>query len=152
MDASGNHTGQRLTDKTDRSSVGLFPTGGDVTWSPLPAPTIEDAAASQDRLVSELRLRTVSTRAAANAFLPEFLADFNRRFAQPRPDSIRPLPSWPPRSPSSRRGPIPGVGPTIRASPSTPATPSDGDDIFTLQYPRHSIDQRQGTRPCCPVC
>ncbi len=37
----------------------------------------------QDRLVSELRLRTVSTRAAANAFLPEFLADFNRRFAQP---------------------------------------------------------------------
>ena len=47
MDASGNHTGQRLTDKTDRSSVGLLPTGGDVTWSPLPAPTIEDAAASQ---------------------------------------------------------------------------------------------------------
>ena len=37
----------------------------------------------QDRLVSELRLRTVSTRAAANAFLPDFLADFNRRFAQP---------------------------------------------------------------------
>jgi transposase len=37
----------------------------------------------QDRLVSELRLRTVSTRAAANAFLPEFLADFNRRFARP---------------------------------------------------------------------
>jgi transposase len=37
----------------------------------------------QDRLVSELRLRTVRTRAAANAFLPEFLADFNRRFAQP---------------------------------------------------------------------
>jgi len=37
----------------------------------------------QDRLVSELRLRTVSTRAASNAFLPEFLADFNRRFAQP---------------------------------------------------------------------
>jgi hypothetical protein len=37
----------------------------------------------QDRLVSELRLRTVRTRAAANAFLPEFLADFNHRFAQP---------------------------------------------------------------------
>lgn len=37
----------------------------------------------QDRLVSELRLRTVRTRAAANAFLPEFLADFNRRFARP---------------------------------------------------------------------
>lgn len=37
----------------------------------------------QDRLVSELRLRTVRTRAAANAFLPAFLADFNRRFARP---------------------------------------------------------------------
>ena len=37
----------------------------------------------QDRLVSELRLHAVATRAAANAFLPEFLADFNRRFARP---------------------------------------------------------------------
>ena len=37
----------------------------------------------QDRLVSELRLRAITTRAAANAFLPEFLADFNRRFARP---------------------------------------------------------------------
>ena len=34
----------------------------------------------QDRLVSELRLRGIATRQAANAFLPEFLADFNRRF------------------------------------------------------------------------
>ena len=37
----------------------------------------------QDRLVSELRLRAVATRAAANAFLPAFLADFNRRFMRP---------------------------------------------------------------------
>ena len=37
----------------------------------------------QDRLVSELRLRAVATAAAANAFLPTFLADFNRRFARP---------------------------------------------------------------------
>lgn len=36
----------------------------------------------QDRLVSELRLRRVATRTAANAFLPTFLADFNRRFAR----------------------------------------------------------------------
>jgi len=40
-------------------------------------------ATLQDRLVSELRLRGIATRAAANAFLPEFLADFNRRFARP---------------------------------------------------------------------
>jgi transposase len=36
----------------------------------------------QDRLVSELRLRAIASRAAANAFLPEFLRDFNRRFAR----------------------------------------------------------------------
>ncbi len=35
----------------------------------------------QDRLVVELRLRGMSTLAAANAFLPAFLVDFNRRFA-----------------------------------------------------------------------
>jgi transposase len=36
----------------------------------------------QDRLVSELRLRGVATLEAGNAFLPEFLADFRRRFAR----------------------------------------------------------------------
>ncbi len=36
----------------------------------------------QDRLVSELRLRGISTPEAANAFLPEFLADLNPRFAR----------------------------------------------------------------------
>jgi transposase len=52
----------------------------------------------QDRLVSQLRLRAVATRAAANAFLPEFLADFNRRFARPpgQPQAVwrRPPASW----------------------------------------------------------
>jgi hypothetical protein len=37
----------------------------------------------QDRLVSELRLRAISTLEPANAFLPAFLVDFRRRFAQP---------------------------------------------------------------------
>lgn len=36
----------------------------------------------QDRLTAELRLRGISTIEAANAFLPEFLDDFNRRFAR----------------------------------------------------------------------
>jgi transposase len=48
----------------------------------------------QDRLVKELRLHGISTIKAANAFLPEFLADFNRRFAvTPRSnhDAHRPL-------------------------------------------------------------
>jgi transposase len=39
----------------------------------------------QDRLPKELRLRGVSTWEAGNAYLPEFIEDFNRRFAvQPR--------------------------------------------------------------------
>ena len=48
----------------------------------------------QDRLVKELRLRGISDIQSANAFLPEFREDFNRRFAiQPRSthDAHRPL-------------------------------------------------------------
>jgi len=37
----------------------------------------------QDRLVSELRLRRIATVAAAEAYLPTFIADFNRRFGKP---------------------------------------------------------------------
>ena len=50
----------------------------------------------QDRLVSELRLRGIATLEAANAFLPEFLTDFNRRFAHAPADAT---PVWrrPPR-------------------------------------------------------
>jgi transposase len=48
----------------------------------------------QDRLVKELRLRKLSTIEAGNAFLPEFMADYNRRFGHaPRNphDAHRPL-------------------------------------------------------------
>lgn len=48
----------------------------------------------QDRLVKELRLRGISDMQAGNAFLPEFRADFNRRFGVvPRSshDAHRPL-------------------------------------------------------------
>jgi transposase len=39
----------------------------------------------QDRLVKELRLQGISSLAAANAYLPEFIKDFNSRFAvEPR--------------------------------------------------------------------
>jgi len=41
----------------------------------------------QDRLVKELRLRAISDIDAANAWLPEFIAAFNARFAQP-PQSL----------------------------------------------------------------
>ncbi|MCA1371606.1 ISNCY family transposase [Bradyrhizobium sp. BRP14] len=36
----------------------------------------------QDRLVKELRLRGIDTIAAANAYAPEFMPDFNRRFGK----------------------------------------------------------------------
>jgi transposase len=48
----------------------------------------------QDRLVKELRLRGIASIAAANAYAPEFMADFNARFAvQPRSsqDAHRPI-------------------------------------------------------------
>lgn len=50
----------------------------------------------QDRLVAELRLRRVATVGAAQAFLPEFLADYNRRFTRP-PAQGRPAWRRPPR-------------------------------------------------------
>jgi hypothetical protein len=49
----------------------------------------------QDRLVKELRLASISTVEAANAFLPGFMADYNARFAkEPRlaKDLHRPAP------------------------------------------------------------
>jgi len=49
----------------------------------------------QDRLVSELRLRGIATLEAANAFLPAFLPDLNRRFARAPADATtawRPAP------------------------------------------------------------
>lgn len=48
----------------------------------------------QDRLVKELRLRSICSVEEANAYLPEFIADFNARFAvAPREeqDAHRPL-------------------------------------------------------------
>src|SRR5712691_629736 len=50
----------------------------------------------QDRLVSELRLHGIATPEAANAFLPAFRADHNRRFARP-PARLRPAWRPPPR-------------------------------------------------------
>lgn len=49
----------------------------------------------QDRLVKEMRLAGISTIEAANAFLPGFLADHNRRFAKEPispSDAHRPVP------------------------------------------------------------
>jgi hypothetical protein len=53
-------------------------------------------ATLQDRLVSELRLRGIATVEAAQAYLPEFIADFNRRFGKP-PAASQPVWRRPPR-------------------------------------------------------
>ena len=48
----------------------------------------------QDRLVKEMRLRRINNMQQGNAYLPEFIADFNARFAvQPRSslDAHRPM-------------------------------------------------------------
>ena len=37
----------------------------------------------QDRLPKEMRLRQIASREAGNAYLPEFVVDFNQRFAEP---------------------------------------------------------------------
>jgi transposase len=50
----------------------------------------------QDRLVQELRLRGLTTVSQAEAFLPAFIADFNRRFAHPARE-VRPVWRRPPR-------------------------------------------------------
>src|SRR5260370_12835125 len=47
----------------------------------------------QDRLTSELRLRGINTLEGGNAFLPESLAAFPRRFARPPADAT---PAWRP--------------------------------------------------------
>jgi len=52
-------------------------------------------ATLQDRLVSELRLHRIASADAANAFVPHFLADFNRRFT--RPATAPPVWRRPPR-------------------------------------------------------
>jgi len=54
----------------------------------------------QDRLVSELRLRDISTLEAANVFLPEFLEDFGRRFTQPPASATL---AWRPAPPDLER-------------------------------------------------
>jgi transposase len=49
----------------------------------------------QDRLVTELRLETITTIAAANAFLPGFLERHNARFAVPAADPALAWRPWP---------------------------------------------------------
>src|SRR5258707_7440316 len=64
----------------------------------------------QDRLVKELRLQRISSAEHANAYAPEFMTDFNRRFGLP------------PANPEDAHRPL--------------LTSQPLDHIFTLQTPR----------------
>ena len=74
----------------------------------------------QDRLVAELRLHGITTVAAAEAYLPIYLADHNARFTQP---PAEPVAAWrrPPRDLPDRlacrytRGSWPGTTPSASA-------------------------------------
>jgi transposase len=82
------HFGQVLRDL----GIGYIPAG-----SPQAKGRIERLWRTlQDRLPAEFRLQGITTLAAAEAFLPAFLADYNRRFARP-PAELRPAWRRPPR-------------------------------------------------------
>ena len=80
----------------------------------------------QDRLVKELRLRRIDDMESANAFLPEFITDYNQRFSvapkpprtptetcsMTRPPSTSPSPSIPPESSAA-------ISPAVTAAAST---------------------------------
>ena len=124
----------------------------------------------QDRLVSELRLRGIATLEAANAFLPAFLADFNRRFARAPAD---PTAAWRPaprdlaaapelslharRRPRQHRPPRPPLGPAA-APPRLHRPPRRGARVprrppprlRRRPLPRHAARARRRVHPPPP--
>ena len=77
---------RRLTGQAIRSSGGRFSSLILMGFVPIPPAAkgrVERAHLTlQDRLVKELRLEGISTIEAANAFMPRFINDYNRRFAK----------------------------------------------------------------------
>ncbi len=69
-----------------------------IRWVPASSPQAKGRiervfGALQDRLVTELRLASITDQDAANAFLPRFLRRYNARFARP---AARPQPAYRP--------------------------------------------------------
>ncbi|MFA5433627.1 MAG: ISNCY family transposase [Candidatus Paceibacterota bacterium] len=79
-----NHTGPLRKDSITQFQRALNHFGVDLICanSPQAKGRVERANKTcQDRLVNELRLRNICTYAEANAYLPEFIRDYNQRFA-----------------------------------------------------------------------
>jgi hypothetical protein len=101
---SDKHSIFRLTNGAATSTSGLTQFGRAMTEldieiicanSPQAKGRVERANQTlQDRLVKELRLQRIASAERANAYAPEFMADFNRRFSVPPvnpQDAHRPL-------------------------------------------------------------
>jgi len=93
----------------------------------------------QDRLVSELRVRQIASVDAAQAYVPEFIADFNRRFGKP-PAAPRTLfgVGRPASSPSSSAVAIGASWPATTPSASAPAGSNCAAAARTPGWPRTS--------------
>src|SRR3990172_188477 len=94
----------------------------------------------QDRLVSELRLRGISTMEAANAFLPAFLADLTPRFARapPAPTPAPPPPPPPPPPPGAAPPPPPPL-----PTPPPPPAPGGGRPPGRGAYTGRHVELRE---------
>ena len=100
----------------------------------------------QDRLVVELRLADIRTPEGATAFLPTFLADFNRRFAHPRgrrQTGVGWAAGWAKRRLKSAR-----KAGRKAVAPSGVRTPCEAelDDEAILQGPPKALDPAFGLR------
>ena len=100
-------------------------------------------ATLQDRLASELRLRGLKTPAAAEAYLPEFIADFNARFAHP--PATTPALLAPPATRSRARAEL-SLHPRRRARPYDPPRRAPGAAALPRARARLRRAARGGSR------
>lgn len=113
----------------------------------------------QDRLVKELRLRGIATPEAGNAFLPEFMADYNRRFeCAPKNahDAHRPLRgdedlerifSWQEERILSRNLTVHFKRVTYLVQPGPETVPLGGKPVRVHQWEDGRIEIRHGAQP-----
>jgi transposase len=97
----------------------------------------------QDRLVSELRLHGIATAEAANAFLPAFIDDFNRRFAvlpAEAPPAWRPPPPHLDRILSCRYAVAVARDYTLTLGPRWLQLPAS---VATIVYPGRRLELRE---------
>jgi hypothetical protein len=112
----------------------------------------------QDRLVKELRLRGISSMEEGNAFLPEYMDDYNRRFARvPRNahDAHRPLRddedldeifSWQEERKLSGNLAVHYKGTTYLVEPGPATTPLAGKRVRVHEWADGRVEIRAGEK------